>query len=188
MTRHTVIDTISDCTPRFWEHPLRHGHWWYAFIHHVVNRTLIRATGTHLIMLALGSAIASSYALHYQRRPQESFEKNSGSNIWQRFGNGNSVVERWQALGASGVVMGMGASATLLAPFAQMSVMFIPMPLFILTAGYVAFDTYYLDSKTSRIGHAAHLGGLTFGVVYYLASLRQFGGVWQFLRRGLLRR
>lgn len=85
------------------------------------------------------------------------------------------------------MVMGMGAAATLLAPMTQMVVLVFPAPLFLVTAGYVAADTYYLDSKTSRIGHAAHLGGLAFGAVYYFVSLRRFGGVWQWVRRALRR-
>lgn len=124
--------------------------------------------------------------MHYQRKPKDTFKKAS-SGIWQRFGNGNSPVERWQGLGASGMVMGMGATATLLAPLTPMAILFVPAPLFVVMAGYVALDTYFLNSKTSRIGHAAHLGGLTFGAVYYFASLRQYGGVWQWVRRGLRR-
>ncbi|CZT15337.1 uncharacterized protein RCC_01200 [Ramularia collo-cygni] len=165
--------------------------------HFVFNMMALHAFGTvasghgiggvHMTMLALGSAIASSYALYYQRSSKDKFKK-SASGIWQRFGNGNTrVIEIWHGLGASGIVMGMGATATLLAPMARIAVFFVPMPLFVLTAGYVAFDFYHLDSETSRVGHAAHLGGLAFGAAYYLTSLRGYGGVWQWVRRGLRR-
>jgi membrane associated rhomboid family serine protease len=38
--------------------------------------------------------------------------------------------------------------------------------------GYAAYDGYYLNSENSRIGHAGHLGGLAFGIGYYLLRLR----------------
>lgn len=140
-----------------------------------------------MTVLALGSAIVGSYAFHFHRAPQETTRKTS-AGIWQRSGNGNVIVEGWQALGASGMVMGMGGAATLLAPMRQMLVFMFPAPLFVVTAGYAAADTYFLRSKTSKIGHAAHLGGLAFGFVYYIVSLRRFGGVFPWLARALRRR
>lgn len=79
----------------------------------------------------------------------------------------------------------MAAAATLLFPFGTIGIFPLPfpIPLVVVTMGYVAYDTYSLDSKTSTTGHAAHLGGFAFGVVYYLLSLRRFGGVWRFLTR-----
>ncbi|CAD0082641.1 unnamed protein product [Aureobasidium vineae] len=66
------------------------------------------------------------------------------------------------ALGASGAVMGMG---------------------------YGVVDSYFLDSPTSGIAHAGHLGGLVFGTAYYLAFLRKSPmGVWRNVQRMISRR
>lgn len=48
----------------------------------------------------------------------------------------------------------------------------VPVPLGILMAGYAIYDGYYLSNPRSSVGHAGHLGGTVFGVVYYLAKLR----------------
>jgi membrane associated rhomboid family serine protease len=48
----------------------------------------------------------------------------------------------------------------------------IPLPLWATVAGYAVYDGYYLNDNNSRIGHAGHLGGLAFGIAYYLLRLR----------------
>lgn len=59
----------------------------------------------------------------------------------------------------------------------------VPMPLYAVAMAYAALDLYLLDSETSRTAHSAHLGGLAFGIVYYLVLLRKKGGVWQLISR-----
>lgn len=151
--------------------------------------------GRKVLMLAVGSACAGSFAWHYQQAPTSSFkQQKQNPDIWRHAGLRGShdrviTITKKMALGASGMVQGIAAAATLLAPVAPIYLMFIPVPipLFVVTIGYVAYDTYNLDSKTSRIGHSAHLGGFAFGVLYYFLSLRRFGGVWHMLARRLRR-
>ena len=82
------------------------------------------------------------------------------------------------ALGASGMVMGLGSAAALLAPSTTMLLFgIVPVPMWALIAGYFAADAYYLDAQDARVAHAGHLGGLAFGVAYYALRLRRFGGV-----------
>lgn len=115
--------------------------------------------GRHLAALIIGSGIMGGLGTLYH-----------DSN--------KPLHKRRPALGASGAVMGVGAAAALLVPGAQMAVMgIIPLPLWAVIAGYFAFDTYYLNSENSRIGHAGHLGGLAYGALYYTIVLRRFGGV-----------
>ncbi|TKA78389.1 hypothetical protein B0A55_04719 [Friedmanniomyces simplex] len=121
----------------------------------------------HMLALSLGSGIAGSAAWLYQ--------KQVSTKIWGSFGQGDGGVRK-VALGASGMVMGAGAAAACLMPFAPISVMFIPMPLWVATVGFAAVDTYFLHSGTTGIGHAAHLGGAFWGVAYYLCFLRGYGG------------
>ncbi|KAF2443963.1 rhomboid-domain-containing protein [Karstenula rhodostoma CBS 690.94] len=78
-----------------------------------------------------------------------------------------------RALGFSGSVMGVGTVAAFLYPRTQFMIYgIIPMPLWLLMAGYAVFDGYYLNDRSSRVGHAGHLGGLAFGIVYYFARVR----------------
>lgn len=78
-----------------------------------------------------------------------------------------------RALGFSGSVMGVGTVAAFLYPKVTFQLYgIIPVPLWGLIAGYAIFDGYYLNDKSSRVGHAGHLGGLAFGIVYYFARLR----------------
>ncbi|KAK5114363.1 hypothetical protein LTR62_002615 [Meristemomyces frigidus] len=133
----------------------------------------------HMLFLSLGSGIAGSVAWLGQKASSTPV-KQSGwfGSTTQRGGRVSEV-----ALGASGLVMGAGAVAACLMPFAPMSLMFIPIPipLWAITALYAAVDTYFLKSETSRIGHSAHLGGALFGMVYYFGFLRKYGGIWKMM-------
>lgn len=76
-------------------------------------------------------------------------------------------------LGFSGVVMGMGAAATILFPRSWTKVYGVSMPLWAATAAFFAWDMLFLTSATSQTGHAAHIGGAVVGAVYVL-SLKHF--------------
>lgn len=91
------------------------------------------------------------------------------------------------ALGASGLVMGAGAAAACLWPFAPVQLMLIPIniPLWGAVAGFFMVDAYFVNSSASMIGHAAHMGGAVAGVAYYLLALRNYGGVWRLISRRL---
>jgi membrane associated rhomboid family serine protease len=112
-------------------------------------------TPLKLTILVLGSGFAGSVGWLYTTQK-----------------NGNP---QGRALGFSGSVMGVGTVAAFLYPKAQFAIYgIIPMPLWALIAGYAFYDGYYLNDKNSRVGHAGHLGGLAFGVLYYFARVRGF--------------
>ncbi|KAK3207412.1 hypothetical protein GRF29_103g976501 [Pseudopithomyces chartarum] len=78
-----------------------------------------------------------------------------------------------RALGFSGSVMGVGTIAAFLYPRVTLLVWgIIPVPLGVLMAGYAIYDGYYLNSQTTTVAHAGHLGGTVFGILYFLAKLR----------------
>ncbi|KAI7153141.1 hypothetical protein KC349_g8550 [Hortaea werneckii] len=147
----------------------------------------------HIIFLATGSALASSFAfLSHDNSRRQNKDQGSTNLIGRTISGSNRQITRGipgarpvgverprSALGASGMVLGFGAAATCLAPFTSMSVMFlpVPVPLWVLTVVYAAVDTYFLDDARSPVGHSAHLGGTVFGAVFYLGFLRRFGGV-----------
>ncbi|KAI1611301.1 hypothetical protein EDD36DRAFT_466252 [Exophiala viscosa] len=124
-----------------------------TFTHYLIHTGI---TPVHYAGAIVGTAIIGNLAwLFHQARK----EKVSGQPA--------------RALGLSGVVMGLGAAASFAAPRAQVALFgIVPMPIWAFMAAYIAFDTYMVDSPTSRIGHAAHLGGAAAGAVYYGLVLR----------------
>ncbi|SMR60528.1 unnamed protein product [Zymoseptoria tritici ST99CH_1E4] len=137
--------------------------------------------GAHILAVVFGSAVAGSAAMYYQKSQQTPQRISRGG--WLNTGSARWTPE-WSGLGASGAVMGMAAAATCLRPFTPMGFMFIPIPipLWAMMIGYVGMDTFFLHSKSSKVGHAAHLGGFAFGAVYYLSLLRNRGGLWKFVQ------
>lgn len=131
----------------------------------------------HIWALTLGSALVASASWLYQKKPQGRDPKWSP---WAQHGH----VQRHVALGASGVVMAFASVATCLAPMIRLLIfpLPVPIPMFILTGAYFAMDIFYLNANDS-VGHSAHLGGAVFGVLYYLAALRGYGGVASMLSR-----
>lgn len=141
----------------------------------------------HVLAAGLGSALVGSLASLYHQWPRQAPQKR---DVWGAFGGGRTRV-LMQNLGASGLVMGLGATATCLMPFAPMRLIFmplIPIPLFVLTLVYFGVDAFFLDRGQTGIGHAAHMGGTVFGAIYYFTYLGKYGGVWPMLRRAIMRR
>jgi membrane associated rhomboid family serine protease len=131
----------------------------------------------HICALTLGSAVAAGATWLYQKKPEGRDKR------WGPWGEHGLAASR-QALGASGVVMAFSAVATCLAPMQRLFIFPfpIPIPMFVLTCGYFAMDLFYLNVDDS-VGRSAHLGGAVFGVVYYLAALRGYGGIAHMLTR-----
>lgn len=122
---------------------------------------LSRLPTPHFAALIFGSSIVASATWLYERR----------------------VVRKTpyaSALGSSGIVSGVLATCTMFAPTLPVRTMlFVPMPLWTATVGYFLIDSYAMRSgKETGVGHAAHIGGGVFGVVYYLVFLRRYGGIF----------
>ncbi|KIX01472.1 uncharacterized protein Z518_09198 [Rhinocladiella mackenziei CBS 650.93] len=113
-------------------------------------------------LLILGSAVSGHLAFLYQaslRQPRG----------WAFF----TQRAELQALGLSGVVMGLGVAVSLAAPRAKILVFgAVPMPVWLLMVLYIVYDSAGLEDPTSTVGHAAHLGGAAFGAAFYLLALR----------------
>lgn len=132
----------------------------------------------HLSTLILGSAVGGSTAfLAHDRtnfaRPDTITGRIGGMLGAQR----QQRVERY-GLGFSGALSGLLTSAALLHPHQRLLLMgVVPLPLWAVAGGYMVYDTYRLDDAHSSVGHDAHLGGAIFGALWYMVSLRKFGGV-----------
>jgi len=113
----------------------------------------------NLAILAFGSLVSGSCFFLINQKKRERF---------------HHTVE---GIGASGMAMGLGAAAALLAPKSRLLIWgIIPVPLWLLIGGYFVIDYGLLGSNTG-VAHEGHLGGLAFGVLYYVLTLRRFGGI-----------
>ncbi|CAK1365927.1 hypothetical protein CB0940_09618 [Cercospora beticola] len=139
----------------------------------------------HIYLLALTSSFASSSAWLIHRRSKAAPAPTTTTKSWNPFSSASSQRQTRTIealLGASGFVMATASLSACIMPFAPMMMMgVVPMPLYAVALAYAALDLYMLDSGTSRTAHSAHLGGLAFGIVYYLVLLRKKGGVWQLI-------
>ncbi|KAF1837929.1 hypothetical protein BDW02DRAFT_644934 [Decorospora gaudefroyi] len=116
-------------------------------------------TPVRYLAIALGSGIAGSIGHLFSRRVQR--EARGGGSEFER------------GTGFSGSIMGISTVAACLAPSTRVYIWgVVPMPLWTLVSVYGVYDGYYLNDTNSRVGHAGHLGGLVFGLVYYVARLR----------------
>lgn len=76
-------------------------------------------------------------------------------------------------LGASGAVMGLLGTLTLLAPTMRVVFWFVPMPLWVMTLIFIGFDTIGVLQPGVGIANLAHLLGLALGVAYGLHLRRR---------------
>jgi len=86
------------------------------------------------------------------------------------------------SLGASGAVYAAVAVSALAFPDAQISLIFLPLMTFPITYGFgamVALDVFGILKGWALFDHYAHLGGATFGALYYMYGEE----VWEWFRR-----
>ncbi|KAF2018449.1 rhomboid-domain-containing protein, partial [Aaosphaeria arxii CBS 175.79] len=122
----------------------------------LVNASVINPA--RFITIIVGSGLAGSlgYLVNRAQKP---------TNRWG--------IDQQRALGFSGCVMGIGTVAACMFPKTKFLIYgIVPMPLWALMGGYFLYDGYYVSSDQSRTAHAGHLGGLVFGLGYYLLVLR----------------
>ena len=80
----------------------------------------------------------------------------------------------YSAIGASGGVSGILFAAIAIYPFIGIGFMFIPIPIpgYIFGLLYFGYSVYMMlnPSQHDNIGHAAHLGGAFFGLMYAVSN------------------
>lgn len=102
----------------------------------------------------------------------------AGSLFWlaqrQMSTQSQRSVDRQRALGFSGALMGAISVVACFLPREKVQLFaVIPVPLWACVLGYGIYDGYYLNHENTRVAHAGHLGGLAFGLAYYLLKLRR---------------
>ena len=87
--------------------------------------------------------------------------------------NPNPYAEE-KAMGASGSLLGIFAALTCVMPKHPVSLVIIPMPMFVAAALTAGFSLGALrEGWLPYIGHADHLGGMAFGVLWWVVVLRR---------------
>ncbi|CAJ2503030.1 Uu.00g104240.m01.CDS01 [Anthostomella pinea] len=162
---------------------LRQGRWWTALtsaishrdpVHLLTNMaaltTYARLALQHcglspyaVIMLTLGSAAAGSVATLTDWK-----RKGFGAGHSLQEGGGRYSRVEVAAHGASVMICGMGVAVTALRPWTRVVLVPLPvvLPLWVVTTGLLMWDYANVESATSCVGHACHLGGAAFGVLF----------------------
>ena len=74
----------------------------------------------------------------------------------------------YRSLGASGAVSAVLFSYILIAPWARIVVLVLPMPAIIYAVLYVGYSVYMDRRGGGNVNHSAHLWGAAFGVIFTL--------------------
>ena len=78
------------------------------------------------------------------------------------------------AMGASGAMCGLIGTFLCAAPSLQLSVIGIPVPLWLFELVFLGGSAYCLaEGFVPQLGHAGHIGGTLTGMAYYFAMLRR---------------
>ena len=82
----------------------------------------------------------------------------------------------YSAIGASGAVSGIIFSAIAMYPELKIGVFFIPVTGWIFGLLYFGYSVYMMlnPKQWDNMGHSAHLGGATFGIVYALVTRTEY--------------
>ena len=75
----------------------------------------------------------------------------------------NKTKLNYNAVGASGAVMGVVYSSILLYPNMTLYFIIIPMPAYVFGLLYLWYSIYSMKNVRDNIGHEAHLGGAIAG-------------------------
>jgi membrane associated rhomboid family serine protease len=80
----------------------------------------------------------------------------------------------YRALGASGAVSAVIFSFILLNPTEQLTLLFIPMPGYVLGILFVVISTILAKRGGDNIGHGAHLTGAFYGLIFTYVAIKLF--------------
>lgn len=166
-TRQWLMDNFT-ISLRNW----RAGRWWTIITSAFAHRDLPHIVGNMFSLYAFWGVLANAPTVGpIKLLVLATGSAISGSAAWMYHAGMDHPYA--SALGASGMVMGIAGAAAMINPFALFQIFPIPIaiPLWVLIPGYWFYDSYYLNSS-GQIGHAAHLGGLAFGLLYGALAFR----------------
>lgn len=129
---------------------------------------ITRFGARNFAVLWLGSSIAcgGAAALHSRVKLLRASERGSRKELAAEYTRGS--------LGASGALLGMLGTFTCSMPSMTIGLFFIPMKMWqaslLIVGGSVACMEY---NWLPNVGHDGHLGGLAFGALWYLVSIRR---------------
>lgn len=120
----------------------------------------------------VGAALCSSWGSLLWERNRERILGRKGPNNVSTLSGGHLES---RSIGASGSILGLIAIATCLAPSATVRIFPVPIgfPLWAYTVALTGLSgAALINGWLPWIGHAGHLGGMVFGLVFYLYPLK----------------
>lgn len=152
------------------------GRWWTLITH-----SFMHFTPTHLFFNAVGLISFAPPIVMYFGTPAfvigwlgSALSAGVGTLWWQKHISKSGKM-RSGAVGASGPLFGLTTMLACLAPRLPVSLMFLPIsfPIGGVLAATAGFSLASLHQGwLPWLGHAGHLGGMGFGVLYYALILR----------------
>lgn len=186
----------------------REGRWWTLLtptvmhlmpLHLLINMYCFLGFGTSVVQLLgarpllvtwVGAGVFSSVASLIHEKWKETKAAKKKSDGFSRKDESESDKSRG-GLGASGSILGMFALLTCMVPNMPMQIMMIPVsiPAWRLLAGGAVFSLAALQfGWLPGFGHDAHLGGMLFGVLYFVfLRTRGKGGLKSLIAMKFLR-
>jgi len=127
-----------------WNHLLFNMLTFFFFGKYVETNFAMLGKHNMFLVLYLGAIIISSLPAFYKHRNDSYF----------------------RSLGASGGVSAILFSFIYSAPWATISIWFLPVPAIIAGIGYIFYSAYMAKQNVDNIGHDAHLWGSVFGFIF----------------------
>jgi membrane associated rhomboid family serine protease len=156
---------------------VKNGYYWQTITCVFAHSGLMHIAFNMLTFWSLGGALAALPVTPGQFMLIVFGSGLAGSLLWlgqENMKEQAGAVSRQRAMGFSGALIGAVTVVACFMPRNQVSLFgVVPVPLWLLTVGYAAYDGYYLNSENTRTAHAGHLGGLAFGLAYYFLRLRR---------------
>lgn len=86
-----------------------------------------------------------------------------------------SIIFYSSSIGVSGAIYGILGALAILRPKMVVYVGFVPLPMALAVIFWTAGDLLGLFYPSDLIGHAAHLSGLVFGLIYGIILMKKYG-------------
>jgi membrane associated rhomboid family serine protease len=152
-----------------------HGEWYRFFTHAFLHGDTGHLFFNGFTLFNFGPFLEDYLAFKYGSLGQMVFwlfillslVASSSISYWRHKDNSS-----YRSLGISGAVSSVLFAFILIAPTAELSIMFLPIPIpaYLFGAIYLAYEIYSDRNRRTAIAHDAHIAGAVFGILFILIT------------------